>query len=188
MTREESAKVIAALIAAYPQQASRLDRGRVAAMIDVWASLLADLPYDRVDASLRALLASQTFMPSVAEVRAMDLELRRGPVRAGGEAWGSALKAMKCEGAYKLPGVDFDFADPLVTRCVNLLGWTELCLSEHTVADRARFIELYDRLALQRRGEEQVPLLSAAREARATLAAGGVARVMAQLAERTEKP
>lgn len=161
MNRSETAKILAVIAAAWPNaRASDLD---VNLQVDVWADLLEDLDYRACSLAVRSLAQTQKFAPGVAEIRAYVLELERGPVRPGGEAWRDFLDAVSRYGAYRTPA----FADPIVSRCVTSLGWQELCLSENQVADRARFIELYDRLAASQRREQQSPLLGAAREQRA---------------------
>ena len=166
MTRTEAAKLVAVIIASCPSQSSKLDRERQLGMVDAFEALLGDLEYAQASAAVRVLLQTRSWMPSVADIRATVIELNRGPVRAGGDAWGAVLSAMKHEGAWREPGVEFTFADPVTMRCVQRLGWRDLCLSENTVADRARFIELYDQLAQQSRKEQASPLLAAAAERR----------------------
>ena len=165
MTKQEAAKLVAVMVAATAQGA-RLDGEAVTAMVDAYASLLSDLDYARCSAAVRALLQGQTWIPSVAEIRKVVLELERGPKRSGGEAWGAVVQAMKHEGAYKFPGIDFKFVDPVTARCVEHLGWKELCLSENQVSDRARFIELYDNLADRAEREDRSPVLAAAQRNR----------------------
>ncbi len=166
MNRQEASKIVSVIIAACPAQSSRIDSGRAAAMIDTFSTLLGDLDYPHVAAAVRVLLQTRTWMPSVAEIRATVLELARGPVTPGGEAWGSVTRAIRSQGKNSRPGVDFTFSDPVTAQCVTAMNWGELCLSDNQVADRARFIDLYDRLAAQDRREETSPLLSAARDAR----------------------
>jgi hypothetical protein len=180
VTRPEAAKLVAVIIAACPAQGSKLDRERQLAMVDAFEALLGDLEYTHAAAAVRVLLQTRTWMPSVADIRATVVELERGPVRAGGDAWGGVLAAMKREGAYREPGTDFVFRDPVTMRCVQRLGWQELCLSENTIADRARFIQLYDELAQQARKEQASPMLAAAEERRREVVAAGdaVARVL----------
>lgn len=190
MTRQEAAKLVAVIIASCPAQSSKLDRERQLGMVDAFEALLGDLEYAHASAAVRVLLQTRSWMPSVADIRATVLELERGPVRAGGDAWGGVLAAIKGEGAYRTPGVDFTFRDPITARCVAALGWQELCLSENNTADRARFIELYDKLAQQDRKEQTSPLLAAAAEhRRGSLPAGEAVRgVFKQIAERMGEP
>lgn len=166
MTRQEAAKLVAVIIASCPAQSSKLDRERQLGMVDAFETLLSDLTYEQASAALRVLLQTRSWMPSVADIRATVLELGRGPVRVGGDAWGAVMRAIKSEGAWREPGTDFVFPDPVTMRCVQALGWRELCLSENQIADRARFIEMYDKLAAQAQREAQAPMLAAAREHR----------------------
>lgn len=171
MNRSEASKLVTVMLASVPS--NRVDPRNVPGMIDAYTDLLSDLTYEQCNAGLRVLLQTRTWLPSVADIRAAALELTRGPVRAGGEAWGGVLKAISAEGAYRTPGVDFTFSDPVTARCVEALTWQTLCLSENPTAERARFIELYDRLAAQTRREAQSPVLAAARDQRLALVNGG---------------
>lgn len=176
MNIPETAKLLAVIGILFPN--ARHSDVDVELQVSVWADLLGDLSYAACDRAVRSLAQTRNFAPSIAEIREYVLELERGPVRAGGEAWRDFLEAVGRYGAYRSPV----FADPVVARCVTALGWQELCLSENQVADRARFIELYDRLARDQRREQQSPLLGAAREQRALRAAertvGEVARIL----------
>jgi len=185
MKREECARLVTVMLMAVPNH--RVDPRSVPGMIDAYADLLSDLTYEQCNAAIRVLLQTRTWLPSVADVRATALEIMRGPVRAGGEAWGGVHRAMSTEGAYRQPGVDFVLADPISARCVQALGWQALCLSENPIADRARFIDMYDQLAKQQQREKQAPLLEAAREAREQL--GDASSIVLQLAEKlADKP
>lgn len=166
MNLEESAQLVGYVLVAWPAQGSKLNDPQQVTMAKVWRDALGDLTYEQCQAAVCVLVQTRQFMPTVAEVRGAVLELEHGPVRSGGDAWGEVLDAMKNKGAWKSPGVDFVFDDPATTRCVKCLGWRDLCLSENTIADRARFIELYDKVAADRRRESQAPQLAAAREQR----------------------
>lgn len=166
MDRKETAKIVTVMVAATAQGA-KLDAKAVEAMVTAYSALLVDLDYARCNAAVRVLLQSQTWIPSVADIRRVVLELERGPVRPAGDAWGDVTAAIRRYGQRRTPGVDFEFDDPQVAHCVRSLGWSTLCLSEDQTADRARFIELYGAVASQERREQQVPMLGAARELRA---------------------
>lgn len=169
MNKQEAAKLVSTLLGANPATAARLDRATSLSMVDAYHTLLEDIPYETVSAAARVLLQTRAFIPSAAELRGAALELVQGSVAPGGEAWGKVLRAIQERGAYRQPGVDFVFHDPTTAQCVAALGWQALCLSENPVADRARFIEMYDKLAAQQRREHQAPILGAAKEARGTI-------------------
>lgn len=168
MTKPETYKLVRVMLAT-TGQAARHDKQALEAMVVAYHALLADLEYVRCNAAVRALLAVDSrWVPPVSEIRRVVLELERGPVRPGGEAWGDVLKAIGRYGGHRAPGVDFEFDDPEVARCVKALGWSNICNSDMDGqrADRARFIELYGAKAAQERRELQSPLLKDARERR----------------------
>jgi hypothetical protein len=145
MTQAEAARLVAVLMAAYPTNKASAQTSAV------YERMLADLDYPAANAAVERLLASAKWMPTVAEIRETALALAVGEQKPGGQAWGTVLKAVGEQGSYRRPGTDFVFADATTARCVDLMGWDRLCLSENEIADRARFIELYDRLAVQDR-------------------------------------
>jgi hypothetical protein len=161
VTAVEAAKLVAAMIAAFPQ--ARVTPGTS----PVYERMLADLDYVAAQAAVERLIATSRFMPTVAELRSTVLDLTHGERRPGGEAWGDVLKAIGRVGKYRTP----TFADQSVARAVTALGWENICDSDNQVADRARFIELYDQLATSERKERSAGHLPAAERFRAALAA-----------------
>jgi hypothetical protein len=147
MTRGESAKLVAIVLATWPTQAQRLDASVVAVMVDAWHTALEDLTSAIAARALKRLAATSKFIPSCAEIREAADVITRGERRPGGDAWGDVRKAIGRQGRNRPPGVAWDFEDSIVRAAVDALGWTALCDSENAVADRARFVELYDRLA-----------------------------------------
>lgn len=185
MTRSEAAKLVAVLLAAFPSAKS------TAGTSEVYERMLADLDYPTANAAVERLIATCKFMPSIAEIRGACMDLSHGDQRAGGEAWGECLKAISRFGIYRAPGKDFSFQDPLVARCVAALGWEALCNSENQAADRARFIELYDKLAVGARRDLNAGALPAAERLKAIKSpeGGAIESMVLQLAEaKTVKP
>lgn len=150
MTKIEVAEVVAMLMAAYPQ--ARFAEQTSA----VYETLLRDLDHKLVQRACMSIIASSRFMPTIAEIRETCVNLKFGRKRPGGDAWGDVTRAIKRYGRDRVPGIDFEFDDPLTGHAVTALGWSELCSSDNAVADRARFIELYDGLDMNERCEAQV--------------------------------
>jgi hypothetical protein len=180
MNRSEAAKLVAVLLAAFPGAKS------TAGTSEVYERMLADLDYPTANAAVERLLATCRFMPTIAEIRTACIDLSHGDRRAGGEAWGECLKAIGRWGYTRSPGKDFSFQDPLVARCVAALGWENLCNSESQMADRARFIELYDQLAIGERRNVTAGELPAAKRLRELQQADKATSdaIVLQLAER----
>lgn len=157
MTRLEAAKLVGVLLAAFPSPQNTTKTS------EIYERMLSDLDYAVANAAVERLLATRERMPSIAEIRKACLDLSIGETRAGGEAWGDVVKAIGRYGVYRQPGKEFHFQDPVAARCVAALGWGNLCNSESQIADRARFIELYDKLAVTARREANVSELPAAK-------------------------
>lgn len=171
MTQVETAKLVAVLLAAFP--AAKVTGGTS----QVYEKMLADLDYVAANAAVERLIATARFMPTVAEIRDAAMTLTTGEKRPGGDAWGDVLKAVRRFGRYRDPVFD----DPLVARCVAALGWVEICDSENQQADRARFIQLYDELAVSDRKDRVAGQLPAQRAYRAQLERGGVTSIGAAI-------
>lgn len=148
MTDLEAKKLVACLVASYPTTKATMET------VGIYTRMLADLEYPAANAAVEQLLATSKWMPTVAEIRERALSLNIGEVKPGGEAWGLVLKAIARYGYMRSPGVDFQFDDATTAECVSAMSWRELCNSENPTADRARFIELYDQLAVQHRRKQ----------------------------------
>lgn len=147
MTEAEAQKLVTVLVTAFPTTMVRLSAEQQKLTMGTFRRMLGDLDYPVANAAVERLLATAKFMPTVAEMRDTALSLTAGELTAGGEAWGSVLKAIAEQGAYRVPGTDFVFRDPVTAQCVASLGWQNLCLSDNQPSERARFIELYEQLA-----------------------------------------
>lgn len=143
MTETEARKLVAVAVAACPTQGGRMGKDQIADMGTAWAMLLEDIDYAEAGAALKRYLATSHWLPAPAQIRAIVSEARHGRRRPGGDAWGDVLSEVGRTGRYRSP----TFADPIVARAIDALGWLAICDSENQHADRARFIELYDRLA-----------------------------------------
>ncbi len=143
MTKADAAELVATLTAAFPN--NRVDNRTMW----VYQNMLADLDREAAHKAVARLICTRKFMPTVAEIRAAAVECERGARRLGGEAWGDVGMAVRKFGRNREP----EFDDPTVAECVRQLGWLSLCNSTNEVADRARFIELYDGLAVQQRAD-----------------------------------
>lgn len=163
MTPSQSAKLVAVLLGAFPSAKT------TPATSGIYEMQLADLDYVVANAAIQTIIATTRSwsLPTIGEIRNTCAELAQGPRRAGADAWGDVRRAIQIKGSYRMPGRDFEFDDPLVARAVAALGWQELCLSEMATADRARFIDLYEQLAVNERKEQsagQLPAVKAYRE------------------------
>lgn len=177
MTEVEAQRIVTTMTASHPNMFVRLSVEQQRDTMAAYRTMLRDLDYVTANAAVARLLATLRYMPTPAEIRESALTLSIGEQSAGGEQWGRVLTAIHEQGVHRTPGVDFMFANEVTGRCVAALGWTELCNSENTIADRARFVELFDKLAGQERRRQLSETLPAVKALEA--------QQRAQLAERT---
>jgi hypothetical protein len=143
----------------------------------LYQRFLLDLDYEHAEAAVVRLIAtwaptSANRYPPIPVVRAAVLEQQAGRARTGIEAWGD-LRALS--GSYERERLDE--IDPHVRRCIEDLGWVVWSPyfsvsrgefqrwrvardGENEASDRARFCELYDRLATTERQDAIVGRLA----------------------------
>ena len=81
MTEAETLKVLAVLKVAYPAMDSRLSDEEYDAMVNLWAEMFIDEPYEVVGAAVKAFIATdeQGFPPSIGKIKAQIRKLSFTP-------------------------------------------------------------------------------------------------------------
>lgn len=192
MTEIEAHKVFAVLCALFPSAKvepweRRSEDGSMKPVPGggtrgAYARMLADLEYAPACAAVERVAATHRFptvLPAVAEIREAYADLTRGTERAGGDAWGDIVKLYSRFSAHRFP-TENDVADPVAWKCLQAMGWKNLCSSENQTADRSQFIALYDKLAKSTRRDEITRTLPAATRLR-EIAQGNASQFVAAL-------
>lgn len=125
--------------------------------MELWYRELKDIPAPVAEAALRKWVAINKWSPSIAEIREMTVNITEGEELTWGEGWERAVKAIRMYGIYS-PREALDSLDPLTRRCVENLGYRELCISENPMADRANFRMVFETLAKREKTEKQMAL------------------------------
>ena len=148
MTDTEAAKLVTVAVAACSTQGGKMSDKQIRDMAAAWAMLLEDITYADGSAALKRWLATSHWLPAPSQLRAIVSESKHGRRRPGADAWGDVGALLSRFSTYRFPTQN-DVADPIVWRCIDALGWRDYCLTtdETVMSYRARFIELYDRLA-----------------------------------------
>jgi hypothetical protein len=175
-TTEFVARQIAILAAAYPS--ANVTRETV----QVYVADLADIPDDVLDVACAECRATCKWFPTIAELRQASARIQSGAdsLPPATEAWGEFLRLTAI---YANDGDQPPMANPVLEKTVRAMGWRYLCASTNGVADRARFIDLYDEYS--RRAVRQfasAPALTAGN--RAGLALAGLAKRLADPARK----
>lgn len=163
MMDSQAQQLVTVLFSAFADRFGGMSADMVKASMATYRRFLVDLDYDRANAAVERSIATSRYLPRIAEIREAALEVAGQSKRPGGDAWGDVLREIGRTGQYRLPVFD----DPRVQRAVDALGWRNLCLSENAQADRARFVDLYDRLSEANHRDELVRGLPSSPEAQA---------------------
>jgi len=137
---EHITKIMGVLHAAYPNYVFADNT------ILVYCEMLADLDPYLLEQAAKAHLVTGKFFPTIAELRerVANLVERACSTPGAAEAWGEVTEKMRIYGNTLYGGSVPEFSSPIVTRVVGYFGWNDLCLSENSVADRARFLQAYE--------------------------------------------
>ena len=125
--------------------------------MELWYRELQDIPFQVAEAALRKWVNTNKWSPSIAEIRAMTVNVVEGEQMTWGESWEKAVNAIRRFGSYR-PKEALDSLDPLTRRCVESLGYRELCISENPMADRANFRMVFETLDKRQQTEKQLAL------------------------------
>lgn len=126
-------------------------------VMELWYRELQDIPFPVAEAALRKWVATNKWSPTIAELRAMTVDVAEGERLTWGEAWERAVDAIRRYGSYR-PQEALASLDPLTRRCVQNLGYRELCASENPMADRANFRMIFETLDKREQTEKQLAL------------------------------
>ena len=134
MTEVEAQEIVSEIVNAFAMEFARLGADQNRATQAQYRRYLLDLPAAATRAAVERMLATARFVPKIAEIREAVKALELGPVPHGRRGVGrrpARSSAPAPTGRRRSP-IRWSGAS-----CA--LGWRDLCLSENTVADRARF-------------------------------------------------
>ena len=124
--------------------------------MELWFKQLQDIPYQVAEAALNKWVAVNKWSPSIADIRAEAAEIKNGEAPDWGEGWESVLDAIRRYGSYRVDEAMASF-EPVTRRCVERIGFLNICQSENIAVDRANFRTLYEQLAEKAQKHRQMP-------------------------------
>ena len=152
MTRQEFATFAMALKTYYPRETLLPNQ----AAMELWFRELEDIPYKVAEASLRKWVATNKWSPSIAEIREISATIQYGEQMTWGEAWEKALNAVRRFGSYNKQAA-LDSLDPLTRKCVENIGYLDLCMSENIMVERAHFQKIFEVYAKRDQTDKRLP-------------------------------
>ena len=153
MNKTEFAKFAMALKTYYPRETILPN----AEAIDLWFIQLQDMDYQIAEAVLNKWVAVNKWPPTISDIRGEASKIINGELPDWGESWEKVFKAIGYYGMYK-PQEALDSFDEITRKCVERLGFVNLCTSENTSADRANFRKMYEAYAERMKTELQMPV------------------------------
>ncbi|MCH8093252.1 MAG: hypothetical protein IH953_01535 [Chloroflexi bacterium] len=135
-------EILAVLAAAYPRFELPV------ATIQIYEQSLADIPVDALHAATLDMVAESKFFPSVAEIRKSAFSLMAEEEPDAYSAWATTLDYVRQGRGHPIKGKSREWDIPAVIEQTvrQIGGWSHLAMAENVAADRARFIDAYDRM------------------------------------------
>lgn len=153
MTRDEFKVLIKGMKAVYAQPTFIPDQDA----FNMWFALLGDLPYKLCNVAIQKYMLTNKFPPTVAEIRELTANISNGDPLTWGESWERALNAVRRFGSYNKQEA-LDSLDPLTRKCVDNIGYMQLCMSENIMVERAHYQKIFEIYAKREQSEKQMPL------------------------------
>ena len=152
MEREQFKVLVKGMKAVYAQPTFIPDQDA----FNMWYALIGDLPYDVCAVAIKKFMLTSKFPPTVAEIRELASGIVNGDPMTWGESWERALNAVRKYGSYnKMEALDS--LDPLTRKCVESIGYMELCMSENIMVERAHFQKVFEVFAKRAETEKKMP-------------------------------
>ena len=153
MTREEFKVLVKGMKAVYAQPTFIPDQDA----FNMWFALVGDLPYEVCSVAIKKYMLTNKFPPTVAEIRELASNVVNGDQLNWGEAWERAMTAVRRYGSYNQVEA-MNSLDPLTRKCVDSIGFMQLCMSENIMVERAHFQKIFEIFAKREQTDRQIPL------------------------------
>lgn len=153
MKRDEFAKFAMALRTYYPRE-NLLPNNEA---MELWYRQLQDIPFKVAEAALNKWVALNKWSPSIAEIREQSAGLKRGSeLQNWGDGWQKVLLAVRRYGMYNVEQA-MESLDDLSRKCVENIGFINICRSENISVERANFRMLYETYIERQKQDAQLP-------------------------------
>lgn len=125
--------------------------------MDIWFSLIGDIPFEDCKNAVTQLMATSNFFPSAAEIRKLCSQMAYPEVPSIDDAWGMVLKAVRRYGYMQESKALESLPEPCRT-VVRNIGWQNICRSENIMTERAFFRDSYGPKIQEIHRQEALPL------------------------------
>lgn len=145
MTRNDTIKIIAIIVMAYPSFDKFKDEGHIEALTSMWAEMFKDDDAVIVSMAVRKHISTSKWPPSIAEIREDMIDIQRPDLIPPDRAWAVVVDVMRSKGEFIADDLH-DVLPPMIARAVKRIGWRSLWdmrIYDKAGADRAAFLSMY---------------------------------------------
>ena len=125
--------------------------------MELWFKQLEDIPFQVAEVGLNKWVSLNKWSPSISDIREIASETMSGQITDWGDGWEQVLKAIRVYGSYNA-GAALDSMDSITRKCVERLGFREICMSENISVERANFRMLYEQIANRQKEDSKLSL------------------------------
>lgn len=152
MTKDEFKILAKGMKAVYTQPSFLPD----ADALNVWYSLLQDLPYDVCNVAIQKYMMTETRIPTIADIRNLCASVTEGERPLWSDGWDEVMRAMRRYGSYNEIEA-LESMSEITRQCVRRLGYQNLCRSEEIGVDRANFRLIFEQVANREYEKAKLP-------------------------------
>lgn len=152
MVKKEFMLFAAALKTYYPKETLLPNEQAM----ELWYRQLCDIPYEVAEAVLNKWVSTNKFSPTIADLRELATDVKLGEAPQWGEAWEQVMRAVSKYGYYQKEEA-LSSLDDVTRRCVERVGYRDICMSEMISVERASFRDIYTREIQRSRRDAQIP-------------------------------
>ena len=168
MNKKEVAALFGLISALFPRDEKFANADKM--MVTAWAEMLADIPLDRAKEAVKYTVATSPFPPSICEIRNYAVKISENSPISAEEAWKIALDAMRTYNTRTVPKDGFNsktyefvrFGEPVKARpsgleyeakrnvppevweVMELIGYSDMCVSENMDVLRGQFMRIWN--------------------------------------------
>jgi hypothetical protein len=158
MTPQETKKIFAILMVSYPKFFPAEDKDKLRLTIELWAEMLADIPFEVVQVAVKKMILESPYPPAISDVRKQIADIMTAPEDRidASTAWGEVLHAIRMFG-WPRPEEAMESLSPRTRQVVKAMGWQEICQATEAGVVRGQFLKMYDAYASRERQESLLP-------------------------------
>lgn len=125
--------------------------------LKAWYELLKDLPYRCVNIALMKWIQTNTWSPSIAEIRELATEIINEPIQDVEDAWERVMQIVRDYSPYDTERTEtqIESLDEISKKCIKLTDIRAIAFSENIGVERAHFIKAYERLTKEKKLQNQ---------------------------------